>query len=119
VGCKLCGAAAHLQFEGEQFMTWKGLGKVTVATAGTPVSLATLIPAADAKFFALKVTYDAADTGTALVKDRSGNVMAQMVAATAQPVDFVGSGSNCLNSVDFQIDSSVNGKGPIVSYAVG
>jgi len=100
-------------------MTWKGLGKVAVTTAGSPVSLSTLIPASDAKFYALKITYDSSDTGTIIIKDRNGTAMANMSSATAQPVDFTGSGSNCLNSIDFQIDASINGKGPIVAYGVG
>lgn len=100
-------------------MLWTGKGKVTVATAGTPIPLATV----QTKVNTLMITYDSGDVpATIYVKDRSGNIMASMAAsstsATPTPLTFSSTASDQIDLRDFQIDSSTNGKGPFVAIGV-
>jgi len=96
-------------------MLWVGLGKITVATSGTPVPL--LGKYVTSKVNMLQFTYDPADsTAIIYVKDRSGNIMAAVT--TAAPLLFTAPGSNQLNLVDFQIDSGTNSKGPYVAIGI-
>jgi hypothetical protein len=97
-------------------MQWVGLGKVTVATAGTPVKLSNVT----LKVHSVIVTYDPTDTGSIYVKDSGGNVVAVMGANSTSPVILdSGSGQNAIDLSKYSVDTSVNGKGPYVGYSLG
>jgi hypothetical protein len=101
-------------------MLWVGLGKVAVATAGVPVPLSTLY-APTLKVNTVMVTYDPADgSSTVIVKDRAGNIMANMSSVQAPPTVFTAPGGDQLDLRDFQIDvaSGSNGKGPTVALGI-
>jgi hypothetical protein len=96
-------------------MQWIGLGKVTVASAGTPV------PLANSKLMVeeLLVTYDPVDvTKVIYVKDVNGNIMASMASVTSQPISFKSPGQNQIDLSKFLIDVGTNGAGPYVSYGI-
>lgn len=97
-------------------MQWIGLGKITVATAGTPVKIsATVI-----KAHSIIVTYDPSDTGSIFVKDSSGAIVAAMGPNSTAPVILdSGSGQNAIDLSKYSVDTSVNGKGPYVGYSLG
>lgn len=96
-------------------MQWIGLGKVTVATSGTPVPLSTTQSKCNQVWF----SFDPTDTTAIIyVKDPSGNKMAALSSSSVQPTIFGGPGENILDLRNFYVDSSANGKGPIVAYGV-
>jgi hypothetical protein len=96
-------------------MQWVGLGKVTVATAGTPIPLVGKYQVT--KVNMVQFTYDPADsTAIVYVKDRSGNIMAAVTSGA--PLIFTAPGSNQLNLIDFQVDAGSNSKGPYVALGV-
>lgn len=110
----LCDSRGSAQRGKVKNMLWTGRGKVNIATAGTPVSLAT--GATTLKVNMIIVTYDPADaTAVVYVKDRSGAIMAAMGGSSNAPIVFTAPGSNQLDLRDFQIDSGTNNKGPYVA----
>jgi hypothetical protein len=91
------------------------MGKVAVASHGTPVPLSV----DPVKINTLLVTYDPADgTSTIMIKDVAGNVIAAMASASAPPIQITAPGGNQLDLRNFQIDSGSDGKGPYVGYGV-
>ena len=94
-----------------------GLGKVTVATAGTPILLSTLTTLT--KVHRILVSFDASDSSSLwiYVKDKAGNKYASLSSAT--PAIIIGGDeSNQVVVANYQIDSSSNGGGPIVGLDV-
>ena len=94
-------------------MTWIGMGKVTVSTAGTPVALS----ANRLKVHSVIITYDPVDTGAVYVKDSSGNLMAAL-GASASPVILESLGADEMDLSKLQVDVQTSGKGPIVCYSI-
>lgn len=92
-----------------------GLGKVVVATAGTPVQLS----ATKLMCHVVQFSFDPADgTATALVKDSAGRVFQPVPAA--QPLIITAEGqSNSIDLSKLYVDMSTgSGKGPYVGYQV-
>jgi len=96
-------------------MQWTGMGKITVAAAGTPNPLS---PASiQVKVNSILVTFDSTDGSVIVfVKDAAGNVIAPV--PTSQPLLLTSANGNQLDLRNFQIDSNTNGKGPYVAYGV-
>lgn len=95
-------------------MDVKGLGKITVATAGTPV----VFSATSLKVVKVIVTFDPADTtSTVYVKDSSNTVIAALVAGNP-PLIFCAEGGNRIDLNSLKADASANSKGPYVGYEV-
>jgi len=95
-------------------MTWIGLGKVTVTTAGTPVRLSNV----KLKVHSVLITYDPTDTGGVFVKDDSGNIMAALGSSSAAPVLLESLGGDEIDLAKIQVDVQTNGKGPYVAYSI-
>lgn len=96
-------------------MIWYGLGKVTVATAGTVVPLANV----KTMVHSVIVTYDANDTGSIYLKDSAGNIIAALNANSTAPIVIdSGNGDNAVDLSKYSVDVTVNGKGPYVGYGI-
>jgi len=98
-------------------MTCIGLGKVTVTTSGTPILLSSVT--SQQKVHKILVSFDPADGSSeyVYVKDSGGNIYAGL-SLTGSPVVIGGDPGNQLDTTKFKIDSSANGKGPIVGIDV-
>jgi hypothetical protein len=98
-------------------MTSIGLGKITVATAGTPIPLSTIT--SQKKVHRILVTYDPADGASSYiyVKDSNGNLYAA-VSATSGVVIIGGDEGNQLDTTKYQFDASGNSKGAIIGIDI-
>lgn len=95
-------------------MTWIGLGKQTVTTAGTPLRLSSV----KLKVHSVLVTYDPADTGAVYVKDDAGNVIAAISATSSTPILLESLGADEIDLNKLQVDVQTSGKGPFVGYSI-
>lgn len=90
-----------------------GLGKITVATAGTKVAFSVTA----VKVHKVIVTFDPADTSaTVYVKDAAGTIIASLVTGNPPLVIGGGDGGNELDISTLFADTGTNSKGPYVGY---
>lgn len=87
----------------------KGLGKIVVAVAGTPV----LVKASSFIVKGVSFQADPTNVGTyMLLKDSAGNIMAKWSKGQSYTPPLLG----CCDLNALQLDSDTNGDGAFVSY---
>lgn len=92
-----------------------GLGKITVATAGTPVA----VSSTSLKVRSVVFSFDPVDAAaTITVKDKN-NAVVGAITKDSGPLEFCAGGGNPLDLSTLTVDSSANGGGPYVGYILG